>query len=179
MTVTFDLTIQDVVAFNIYHLHHSPALRRQIFLTRIVVAVLVAVLSIAWVYLLDNDALQSPITYVLSLIGAMVMYMIYPRLATSSVKKRTVKLLQEGKNTAMLGQQQVILTNDALVCRSGAGDFSLRWPTVEKLAITEDHAFIYYGAISAIIVPKRASDQASTYTQFIQAVSEQITPQNT
>jgi hypothetical protein len=43
----------------------------------------------------------------------------------------------------------------------------LRWPAIERVAETDDHAFLYTNPVRAIIVPRRIFADGWRFTEFV------------
>lgn len=63
MTLDYEVTADDFVAFNLYHIRHSPAAQRQILIMRAFFSLLVIALSIGLIYQLDSDKQLSLVAF--------------------------------------------------------------------------------------------------------------------
>jgi hypothetical protein len=172
MTLNYDVTAEDFIAFNLYHFRHSPALQRQILITRITLSLLVIGLTLGLVYILDRDKQLSLFALFAAVIGGALFFLIYPRLIEPNLRKQLEKMLHEGKNDGVIGQQTLALTPEGIINGTPTGEQKIFWPAVEKVAATAEHVFIYVSALSAAIIPRRNFASESACTAFLQALQQ-------
>ncbi len=159
MTVTYVVTADDVVAFNLYHLQHAPGMRRYLGWTRFGAASL-AVISV-WslvAYLQYNS--RSILALALAIIAGAIVYRMTPALMLRATPRTVRRMLRDEANRGMIGAQQITLAPDALIFRSELGECRYAWETIERIATTPEHIFIYVTPITALIVPARALSAA-------------------
>ena len=161
----FEMTVEDVLAFNVYHNAHSPAVRRayQLILLLFLLMALMLCLLIA-----GHPTAVVPI-------GILVLYILGFGLFVQSqpyrrwrVRRWVAKLLREGGNKSMLGHQKVSLNREGLTQTNPCGLTQTKWFGVERVVVTDDHAFIYLSAISASVIPKRAFPGDADFNRFVE-----------
>ena len=128
MTVEYELTVDDLDAFNMYHFAHSPAMRGQLLQMRLGLSAVAVILALVLIYImrqsLGETGMDAP-SLVIAGGAGLVLLLIYPRFARSDIRKRTVKLLREGQVAGSFGQQQLRLSPEGLHTRSACGDAAL------------------------------------------------------
>ena len=166
--ITFERTQEDLIEFNLFHISHSPTIRRQVLLTQIVMGVLIFVGSTSAIFLRLGYLSLSIFIFVavVSILGSFVYPYIYRRSAISQAQK----LLKEGSNKSLLGYHEISLSSDGIIAKTLAGESKLNWASVEKVIENDKYIFIYIGAINAVVVPKNAfasNHQQKEFLDFI------------
>ena len=149
--ISYSLTENDVIAFNQYHITHSPLLKRRQLITRVVLP-LVLVLLAAFYYSADNR-LFMPI-YLVSL-GVLVAVGA-PTLQRRASARLMRKMLKEGQNRGLFGARTVTLTPNGVEVLGEALDSRFKWSLIEKVVSSDTHIFIYVSAMNAFVIPKTA-----------------------
>jgi hypothetical protein len=179
--IAYEITAEDLVAFNLYHWRHSPATRRHIGRAQLVYPTvwLAAGLFAGWVfrYRPSNDpeitrlaSLALMLAWPLIALGAGVWWFFwYPRYYRAKVVQVTRRALAEGKNRASTGLFSLTVSPEGVVEKSDYGQRSYRWEAVERVESTDDHAFLYTAACEAIVIPRRAFLDRPAFERFTRA----------
>lgn len=156
MKIRFEITIDDIVAFNRFHFQNSPAFRRQVWTQMLMVPVIIA--GLYFLIYLNRDPFDDMGEFpwifamawvVISLAWAVgIRWQIY-----QSLGKNTRKFLAEGSNRIILGWREMELTNRRLIIRTELTDSSFDLRAVEKIVHNEDYTFVYIASIQAYIIP--------------------------
>ena len=173
MTVEYELTLEDLIAFNMYHFEHSPTMRRQLLQMRLTLSAVTVVLVLVVIYIMRQSLGETGMNLPSQVIAGgagLILFLIYPRFARSDIRKRSAKLLREGQAPGSTGRVQLTLLPEGLLSRSRSGESLLRWSATEKLVMDEQHLLLYYAPLLAVIVPRRAFASAADEQQFIEAV---------
>ena len=70
--------------------------------------------------------------------------------------ERTRRLYSTAAGQAELGPQSLSADDDGLHCTSATSSAHYLWSAVQRVAVTDTHAFIYVGVAKAFIVPRAA-----------------------
>jgi hypothetical protein len=76
-------------------------------------------------------------------------------------------MVSEGKNQGLFGRHRVTISTEGVSEVSEDRQTSTTWRTVEKVAATGEHAYIYINAIAAIILPRRGFASTSDFEEFV------------
>ena len=174
MRASYDLTVDDLAAFVMFHHAKSPAARRQT--TGCLTAAVALMLAIPTILLIFNrSSFQQAIGEIWPLFLFPVAFL---ALTIPFVKWRTAQmsqqLLREGQNTGFYGPHSLRLDEDGLHETKDAGETYRKWSAVERLIVTSTHLFIYTSGVEAFVVPLHAfsvDDSAEGFCQFISAQS--------
>lgn len=175
MTIEFNLTKEDLAAFNHYHLRHSPTARRQYLRGWLVPpAIWLAIFLTIW--LLADSQRGTPLKTLRDLLPLFVfvpLYLIYFPYAHRRTIQRTIEgMTSEGKNRGMLGRRRLTLKAEGLAEATEVSETTTSWSGVERVSVSEEHAFIYVSALAAITVPRRAFPSETEFNSFVRAATD-------
>ena len=171
MRLDYELTKQDYIDFNIYHIKNSDTIKRSMLLQRYVMAALYLILPFLVASVTDIPLWYWFIAFV---IAAVLWVAFYPRYFMSTTVKRISKMLEEGNNKDMLGQHSISLDDEGFRETSLNGESKVSWSGVEKVGDTESHIFIYTSSIMAYIIPKRTFLDENTRLEFLKILNEKL-----
>ncbi len=167
MEAEINITREDVIAFNVHHTKHSPSRRRLRRLAGTVIS-LVWVLLLAW-FILSSDQPSQTALDVWPLWVSLLFFwlLLYFQVSGKDVSTAVDKMLDEGRNAGLLGSRLVTLTLDAV---AESGEFSqsqTQWQAVDRIVVTDEHAFFYLSSMTAIIIPKRDFSAEGAFQAFV------------
>ena len=151
LELSYDVTIDDAIAFALFHDGHSPALRRRRRLLRLGMAMLLAVIAAAVAGLA-----RAPTLGFVGLGFAFAFWWIFPRRYERGLRESVAKIHDEGNNVDVLGPTRLVLDEEFVTESTPARDVRTRWAAIEQCVDTGDHLFVYVTGSSAVIVPKRS-----------------------
>jgi len=170
MVVEYDVTVSDVIAFNSFHTRHSPALRRQFLISRLVLSLFTAAFAALVIYLLIRP--ESAVSYIGAVVAGLLIFVVYPQLAQRGRKNLLTKLMNEGKNLGVFGEHRLESTPDQLLIFAPSGSSHMSWPSVEEIVATNKYVFIYVSAMTALIVPARAFADRIAFDTFVHTAQQ-------
>jgi YcxB-like protein len=172
LAIIFTLTPEDLIAAEIYRVHHVPALRRQQVYGRLVwlaltvclsgILLLLFFLSIHWLVLIAVGWVTIlPLTVLLNDL----------LLKNYSIKKMIEKAVHAGKYRDMFVRQQVTVSSDGYTIVSPHVEVKHAWQVVKQIAVTETHIYLFTSESGANIIPKRAfanNEEADAFIRLTQ-----------
>lgn len=171
MSIEFEISMDDILEFNLYHHQHSPNSRRAYLVLRFVISILMLLISLS--FLIQTFVDESSMAYFLFwLILAILWIVLFPRLYQRSIKKEIAKMYNEGKNKGIICKHKLSLTPDMIINTTDFGESKTRWSSIEKIVSTDNHIFIYASAVMAFIVPRRAFSDELKYKEFIRTAKQ-------
>lgn len=151
--ITFTNTIDDMVAFNMHHIAHSPAARSIRFWSTWGLALIA--IAIGGVLSLLRMSVW-PVVFILLWSTFYLAFVIpYHRWA---IRRRVGKLVREGKNRGFLCEHTLRLTDEGIHSISELSESRLLWLGIERIAENDDYLFIYVGSANGAVVPKGRID---------------------
>jgi hypothetical protein len=170
MTAEYEITKDDLSAFNLYHHRHSPTARRQYLLSWFVPAFIgLLVCSGIW-YLADRER-DTPLQTFLDLLplfSFVPLYLLYfPWVYRRKLRKIVAGMVSEGRNRGLFSRHSVTISPEGVADVSEYGQTSTAWRAVERVAATDENVYIYTNALAAVIVPRRAFAGPSQFEEFV------------
>jgi hypothetical protein len=172
MEAEYELTPEDVIAFNRYHRKHQSGPRLRIDpITGLIVWILCCVFAIGLMC-----AIVSGIgLYMIPLLIAALFGFLFGAVGLSYYAQWTLsrsvrRVLQRGKDTAkILGWARVVLDAQGLHVTSDFSSCLYLWKGIDKVLITYEYIFIYVTTTLAQIVPAQAFADRSDFNAFADA----------
>jgi hypothetical protein len=165
MEVEYELTLDDLRAFRRYHLR-TTGRGRTISVGGLLLWLCVPVLLAAMLFLQPDWVLIIIAFFLGVAVGAfaLLLLVVYLRL----VHLRDEKAFFE-RNPRLFERRRLSVGPEGIrfVCRSGGG--FTHWAAVPRLAVTDDHLFLYLCLDDAIAVPRAAIGDAA-FIEFLAAV---------
>jgi hypothetical protein len=175
MTVEYELTTEDIRRFSLYHLFHSPIVRRQ-YRSGLLVFPIMWLLLCTMIWFLADRERHTPLRTFLDLwplfSGVPLWFLYFPWQYRRKVRKTVTAMINEGSNRGLLGRRQLTISPNG-VTESGEFGQTIRiWKSIDRIAEDEDYAYIYLHATEAMIVPRRAFPSVEEFDNFVAQAGE-------
>ena len=170
MTAEYEITKDDLSAFNLYHHRHSPTARRQYLRSWFVPAVVWSLVCTGIWYLADRERGTPMRTFLdlMPLFSGVPVYLLYfPWAYRRKLRKIVDGMVSEGQNRGLFSRHRVTITPESVTDSSEHGQTSTAWRGVERVVAADEHAYIYTNALAAVIVPRRAFAGPSEFEAFV------------
>lgn len=164
MEITYDVTEEAYIEFNLYHAQNSKTLRKTLTMQRVLVPIIYLVMAIVLSFVLDIPVLFMVIPF---LIIGIVWAVFYPKYFYRHIQKSAKKLLREGKNEGILGTHTMIFTEVGLREVSATGEKLVSWAGIEHIGEDTSNLYLYNSGLSAFIVPKSSLTDILEVRQFL------------
>ena len=109
-----------------------------------------------------------PVWLGLLLALAFVLWLLHPRLAMSAIRRGIKQSVERGDLDKALRPQLLQITPERLTQSSDDALSTNLWPAIEKIDVTEDHAFFYLTPMAAIVLPKRCFSDEHAFHDFVE-----------
>jgi hypothetical protein len=166
MEVEYELTLDDLVAFHEYHCAHSPTIQRQYHRGwwRLPIIVMALWALLGW---RSGAFAQFAADEWYWLLLVPVWLITYPWRWHRAQRRAVVNLWNEGENAGSLGRQKLTITPETVMQSNAYREVRTRWEAVEKMERTEHYVFIYFSALHALILPRRAFLTDGEFLRFV------------
>ncbi|HHW61439.1 MAG TPA: YcxB family protein [Syntrophomonadaceae bacterium] len=171
MTVKYELTLEDYLDFNIYHVMQSKTARQALLVQRIMVAMIFVALPLVINRIVGID-LKTWMP--MSLFMAVLAFLFYRNFFEANIKKNLVKILAEGSPAGIIGRHKISFDEEEIVERNERGKATISWSNVEKFAENGQSFFLYYSPENAYIIPFRAFRDPAHREEFIDMVERYL-----
>jgi len=166
MQLKFDLTKEDVIAFNMYHYAHSPSLRRKKWVNLVWGMVLALVCVLAAIAVKGSGGSAD---FLWSLLVSIPLYIAcYPFLLRRAQRTAVERLIAEGQNRDQFGKKQVTITPIEITAGGDLTSTTVRWKAVERIEVAEAYAYVYFSALQAVIIPRRAFASDEEFSAWVE-----------
>jgi hypothetical protein len=176
MKLRYTVSMEDVLAFNQYFYRHSSTVRRSKLM--ILIGVPIILMALATYHGIRDHSWGPPIT-MLILCPILVGFLRWS--FERNIKKTTLRIYRERPTKGLIGEHVLGIDDTGVTESTVFGEQLTRWEGVERIVTTDDHAFIFVGAIMAHVVPRATVTEGdfdefiSTSTKKWQAVNPQPT----
>lgn len=157
--VKFEITEDDYIKFNLYHIENSPSQKRTYNLLRYVIGLLFAIP----IYAIGTGLFKQPSSYwiVIAILFALVWIIEYPKRYKKSIRKQTKKMLQEGDNSSIFGKKTMLIDENNIKVFGEFTSETISKKSIKTIKIYDDMILIYLSGFTAQIIPTRYLDDES------------------
>ncbi|MCX7723484.1 MAG: YcxB family protein [Verrucomicrobiae bacterium] len=158
MTISFRNTVRDRLAFAAYHLPRHPLL------------LLIAVGFFLWInftsFVPAFKEMPADKPMVVRFIAFILAELLLVCFIVALIGVIVLLAMISRRNKPLFCQKTITLGEEAFVGESEYGRSEIRWTTVQKLARTRRHIFIYLGQDNAVVIPRRAFESNTQWDAF-------------
>lgn len=169
----YTITIDDLIAFNMYHFENSPSMQREFHRSQRGIPGVIFILS------LFQAILESKIQVLIhGLVVALLFYVFFTYSYYSSIKRNAKRMLREGSGKGIIGEHILERTDTEIVERTNFNEMKNNIASLERIGASSEHAFIYISSIHAHVIP-RSSIIEGDFEGFLQELNRKVeaTPQ--
>ncbi|MFZ0443610.1 MAG: YcxB family protein [Bacillus sp. (in: firmicutes)] len=163
MEIDYQLTEDDYLNFNMFHVKNSKAIRRTLNMQRFLTPIIFIIASFVLPKIGSISFLGVFITF---LVVSILWIIFYPRYFYSYVIRNTKKMIKEGKNDDLLGKHHMILSEEGIIDSTSNGETKVTWSGIQTVSEDKHNIYLYNSSVSAYILPKRELadvEQIKTY----------------
>lgn len=167
MQIEYDLTVDDYIRFNEYHLGNSLTVRR--IRQRSVAAGPVIYMAIG-VALSVKD--RHPFSLVLTAIVSIVYAWAFPIYWRRTMRSRMRKFLAEGARAGGSEHGTLSIDEEGIHDTGPNGSSTTKWHAVTKVVDTDTDLYIYVSNVKAFIIPRRLFEDRGHLERFTREVRQ-------
>ena len=172
MKLTYEVTIEDIINFNVYH-HLNSETERKRRLREKVFFVLWTLL-IYFIFNYNNISYKSFAIFIPVFLFGAFMIFLSKKYRIWLVKRQTKSLLNEGDNIGFIGNHTLEISDNILTFVNQQVTSQINLATLVKVVQNERYVYIYTNSISAIVIPKEyLSDEVKD--ELIKIITDKIT----
>ncbi len=154
--IEYDMTMEDLVEFNLYNATESEYGKRGIRRFRILVGSIAVVTAVLMVVRFHQGATAGSF---ISLMGIYVLIFIpflifYPMYLKWHVRRTAAKAYQDREMPTFGGTRTLELSDEGIEESNEDGSNTVPWDKIESIDETETHVFIFIGPVQAAVIPK-------------------------
>jgi hypothetical protein len=186
MIIQYDLTLDDLVAFDLYWFDHAPKSQSSRTFALMWVAAVLAIpvsflivfgfrelmeLSLTAVVVFRELMELSLIAVVVSAVCLAVYVSLFPIVVTRHTLEGRARRRYSLRRKELIGFHELELTESKLITRSSVAESALRLEAIERVVTTDSHVFAFITPVSAIVIPRKTIDQRKC-DEFVGALEE-------
>lgn len=164
LNVRFEMTKEDLIEFSLWHQSQSRSIvsrRRRIVVVFGGLGILLGVFKLLKPELPDYVWVGS---------GALLLLApILPIRIRQASRTLLQKMMDEGANRGLVGRREVSITPLELANVGDLTSVTIRWPAIERIAVTDGALYCYWNAAGAVIIPRRAFASPAEFDAFVEA----------
>ena len=163
MMISYKLTEQDFIDFNVYHMNNSKTMKKTVLMQRLF-GPLSFIIGIFVAYKITDI----PLWYwsICFAIAAVLWFALYPKMLERRIRKQVKKMLSEGQNKILLSDTTLTVNEEGIKCTTEYNETNTKFSAINKVEITNKHIFVYNNAVSAIIIPLSAFETQNEVDKF-------------
>jgi hypothetical protein len=162
----------EYLLFNEYHFLNSRNGKNLLMFYRLLVPV-VSLLTVVILYVLDPDLQAALITGFVMTIFSIFGVVFAKKMLLTSIKNAIVKLKKDGK--LPYNSQSTLRFNDESIHEiTPESEHKIKYSKIEKVAVTENAVYVYFGSVQAFILPMNAFLNEIEKRDFLDFISEKI-----
>lgn len=171
MQIDFELTKQDYINFNIFHINYSKTLRKMLFIQRYIVS-----LSFLIVPFVASWVTSIPLWYWLSVFvfTYIIWILFYWKYFKWNMGRKISKMVEEGKTDVMLGKQGVKLDESTIINNSSMNSSETKYQAIENIIETKDYIYVYISPVQAYIIPVSAFENLDEKDKFVNKLNDKV-----
>ncbi|SFI74754.1 YcxB family protein [Planctomicrobium piriforme] len=172
MIIDYEVTADDLLAFNEYYLTHSAVYRRQ-WIRGLVISVLVlSLLPILVLVRRDKPFMEAAVDIWPLLLGPIIMVPIYFAISKRGLRRNLRRFIVTKEVAGALGPHSLMLQEDGLSSRDPTGEQRVKWSAVQSVTLTEDRLMIFLNNATGFVIPRRAFADRQQLEAFVAEVRQ-------
>jgi hypothetical protein len=164
MDLKYQLTEEDYINFNLFHMKNSETIMKSVRNQRIFTPVFYLLFSVVFSFLLDIPFLVSFTPF---FILSVLWVLFYPKYLFGRAIRHTKKLVKEGRNESILGEHHMVLNDEGIVDKTSKGETKVTWSGINELKENDQYIYLYNSALSSYILPKREFENVEEIRQYL------------
>ena len=163
MELNYELTKEDYVDFNMYHVKNSKGIKKTIFMQRYVISLMFLIIPIA-IWILKKETFN--ILYIICPLFWVVWILFYDKAFDKSIVKKINRMLDKSINSGLIGMHNINIENGEIIEKTSSGYIKNNIRDINEIQETKDHIFIYVSNNNAYVIPKRTFKSEEKLNSF-------------
>ncbi len=170
MKFEYELTKEDLIDFNLFHIMYAKSTRRSAFIQRYILSLLLIVFPI---FLSQWSIIQFEYGLTVFMLFYLYWVVFYPRRLKRIVTKRISKMYNDGGNS-VIGTHTLEISEEDIVDRSKHTEVKTQFKAIEDIVENKEHIYIYVNANSAHIIPTRIFVNEAEKIDFLAFTQQRV-----
>lgn len=166
MEITYNITEEDYLNFNMFHVENSKTIIKTLNIQRFSVPIFFLIFSYISSKIGDTPFIVS---FIVFLILSILWIIFYPKYFYKHIIRNARKMLKEGKNAGLLGKHHMNMTEDGIEETTSNGGTKVNWSGIEQFKEDHYYLYLYNSSVSAYIIPKRDLNNVEEVRMYIKS----------
>lgn len=163
MELTYDLTKEDYLAFQLHTAKQSETVKRALIMQRMMGPVLFLLFTLVVSWVTEEWLLGLFITFA---VASVLWVILYPKFFYGYIKRNVNKMLNESRKGNMFGLHTLVMDKKGFTEKNRAGEKKTNWAGIERIDEDEAYFFLFTSIVEAYIIPKRSFKNAERQEEF-------------
>lgn len=169
MKISYKNNLQDIIDLNIYNANNSSVTKKSFRIALFVIPLLFMGYS---VFFSLKEGRISPFFTVLALVLSALWIIFYPGIFRWRVAQVVTKRVKEGQSNNLFCDTNLTLDEEGITKESEFINSKVSWSSIEKVAVTNKHIFIFINYANAFAIPLSAFSSKEEKDSFTKLVHE-------
>ena len=167
MTISYTITQDDYVRFNLFHMKNSPSQKRMVLFLQMLFPIMLFLL-----FAITKPS-GTPVFFwaIVAALSAIWVFVV-PRSVKRSTRRQVLRLLREGRGNGITGDYTLALQDAHIIETGEFRRTEIPYSGIERVVHDDACLYIYIGSIVAIIVPFSAFKDESEKQLFLERIQE-------
>ncbi|RDW17394.1 YcxB family protein [Oceanobacillus chungangensis] len=152
MKINYNLTEDDYLKFNLFHMKNSKSVMRSLNIQRFLTPVFFILISYLFSKIAETPFLFAFIPF---FIMSILWIIFYPKFFYKTIIRNVKKMIREGQNGGLIGEHHMIFTKDEITESTSTDETKVKWSGIQAFKEDNDYFYLYNSSVSAYILPKR------------------------
>lgn len=166
MKITYTLTLEDVVAFNLEYIKTLSESVKTIKRNRLILPIVYGVIGVV-VFLLQPEHFFLA-SFVLVL--ALLWYFFYPQVWERKTARALKKHLKKREDLRLGGKHELEIKDKYIEAKSESRNGKVPWKEVRRIIVNKYYIYLFLTDRDAIIVPRERIEEAVVWEDFCKQV---------
>lgn len=171
MQAEYDVTPDDLVAFGLCHHSQSQTVRKQSWVS-VLVGLMVLLFLPGLILLVSDKPILEIAPAIWPLLMGPILFLFFFYLLVKFRGSRFYREVLSERQSKFLDRRTLSLEDDALRESMASGTNQRSWSSVDRILLTNDHAFVYTSAVEAFILPKESFSSTVSFDEFLQEIAQ-------
>ena len=173
MKINFELTEEDYLHFNLFHLRNSEIVKKLIQKNRILTSLSLIVIGLILSFIIFLGAGSFDIVlFIIFLVVSILMYLFYPQYAIKTAIKRLKKNISDDARKKMFTHYEFEFSNEGIVEKTPYNETKMNWNAIYSFKEDSDYFYLYPDPTRAYIIPKKECENQNELKNLIKKLMQ-------
>lgn len=175
MKFMYELSKQDIIDFNLFHILYAKSTRQSYYFRRYIFS-----LSFLTLPFLLAQFTEIRFEYWLAIFILYYIYWVvtYPKRIKNMISKKISRMVDKGKTDSVLGTHNLTVSQEGIVDKSEQTEAVTQFRDIDNIVEDKEHIYIYVNADSAHIIPIKIFENEAQKHEFLEYLRQKVSQAN-